>query len=98
VCVCLCVDGHAGGVKWALVLLLLVAHAVLVVAPPRVPSVGEWAGIRAMKFLKAQILKSPVYFDLINCIYKGTEFSEFLTVPLLQIRPLRQRRVRGRLH
>ena len=58
-CVCLCVGGHAGGVKWALVLLLLAAHAVLVVAPPRVPSVGEWAGIRAMKFLKAQILKSP---------------------------------------
>ena len=52
-------------VKWALVLLLLAAHAVLVVAPPRVPSVGEWAGIRAMKFLKAQILKSPVYSDLI---------------------------------
>lgn len=63
-CVNLCVGGHAGGVKWALV-LLLAAHAVLVVAPPRVPSVGEWAGIRAMKFLKAQILKSPVYSDLI---------------------------------
>jgi hypothetical protein len=25
-----------------------------VVAPPRVPSVGEWAGIRAMKFLKCR--------------------------------------------
>ena len=35
-------------------LLLLSVCALPVVAPPRVPSVGEWAGIRAMKFLKCR--------------------------------------------
>mmetsp|Transcript_10058 Transcript_10058/g.24894 ORF Transcript_10058/g.24894 Transcript_10058/m.24894 type:complete len:136 (+) Transcript_10058:41-448(+) len=37
-----------------LLALLLLAAAVPAVAPPRVPSVGEWAGIRAMKFLKCR--------------------------------------------
>ncbi|EKX34507.1 hypothetical protein GUITHDRAFT_155722, partial [Guillardia theta CCMP2712] len=39
--------------------LLLLLFVIVVsfqpsVAPPRVPSVGEWAGIRAMKFLKCR--------------------------------------------
>ena len=33
---------------------LLSCLVVPVVAPGRVPSVGEWAGIRAMKFLKVR--------------------------------------------
>jgi len=32
--------------------IIICSCAVPAVAPPRVPSVGEWAGIRAMKFLK----------------------------------------------
>eukprot|EP00287_Rhodomonas_sp_CCMP768_P021713 CAMPEP_0202829012 /NCGR_PEP_ID=MMETSP1389-20130828/15254_1 /ASSEMBLY_ACC=CAM_ASM_000865 /TAXON_ID=302021 /ORGANISM="Rhodomonas sp., Strain CCMP768" /LENGTH=120 /DNA_ID=CAMNT_0049502541 /DNA_START=10 /DNA_END=369 /DNA_ORIENTATION=+ len=35
-------------------LVLIAALALPLLAAPRVPSVGEWAGIRAMKFLKCR--------------------------------------------
>jgi hypothetical protein len=50
----LVVGTRAGWTHLLFALVLLSVCAIPVVAPPRVPSVGEWAGIRAMKFLKCR--------------------------------------------
>eukprot|EP00960_Hanusia_phi_P010149 296285-Hanusia_phi.AAC.2 len=48
------IDALCSGRKPLLLLFIIVVSLQPSVAPPRVPSVGEWAGIRAMKFLKCR--------------------------------------------
>jgi hypothetical protein len=80
-----CVRGcwRSGGVRWALVWLLLAVHVVLVVAPPRVPSVGEWAGIRAMKFLKCRYYR---YDRSGRDVCEGDSIEDLRASPLCHMR------------